>query len=444
MSTQSHTRQLLVNADIEGRGQGWVAIDGQRIAATGMGEAPEEWQRDARVTDLGGDLLMPGAIDVHVHFRDPGLTHKADFATESRAAVAGGVTSVVDMPNTVPQTTTVELLRQKAEMAAGKSVANYGFFIGATNDNLAELQAVDPSTVAGVKLFVGSSTGNMLVDDADALDHLFATVKMPISVHAEDEAVIARCKTEAIARYGSADKVPVAEHSNIRPVEACVRATERVLRLAERHGAHVHIAHLTTAREVEMVAEARRGGARVTCEVSPHHLTFCTDDYERLGTRIKMNPAVKSADDREALRKALAVGTIDMVATDHAPHLLKEKEGGALTAVSGAPMVQFSLPVVLSLFGPEVAAEKMSHRPAEVFGIRDRGRIEPGCYADLVRVRRLAEPHTVADAEVVSKCGWTPLAGTRLDYAVVTTWVNGRVYEPGAGPGSAMALEFSH
>jgi dihydroorotase len=422
---------------------GWLLVDGNFIIRRGTG-MPDAEIPDAEIVDGEGRTLMAGAIDVHVHFREPGLTHKADIASESRAAVAGGVTSFVDMPNTVPQTTTVAALDDKMERAARTSVANYGFFIGATNSNLDTLLSVDPTRVAGVKLFLGSSTGNMLVDSAGTLDALFSSVKLPISVHAEDEATIATQREMAVKLYG--EDLPIKAHTFIRPVEACVSATERAIDLAERHGAHLHIAHVTTADEVEMIRRARARGVNITCEVSPHHLLWCDEDYDRLGSRIKMNPSVKSRTDRDALRSAVADGTIDIIATDHAPHTVEEKQGTALTAMSGAPMVQFSLTTMLDMFGVETVNRTMCARPAEIFKIDRRGKMDVGCHADLVLVDMNA-PHVVTDSDVISRCGWTPINGLTVKSAVVATWVNGEcVYKDATITDShaAMALKFNH
>ena len=437
-------------ADVQDHRKGWLLIVGNFILCRGTGEPDHatlasiaEGQPIER-HDGRGRLALPGAIDVHVHFRDPGLTHKGDFATESRAAIAGGVTSVVDMPNTVPQTTSAEDLAAKNEIAAAKSVANYGFFIGATADNIDRLADIDPATIAGVKLFMGSSTGGMLVSDPTALERLFAVVRLPISIHAEDEAVIARCRAEATERYG--DEVPVAAHTDIRPVEACVAATRRAIDLAERHHAHAHIAHLTTGDEVDMIVAARRRGVNVTCEVSPHHLLWCSADYAAKGSRIKMNPSVKSAADRDRLRQAVTAGDIDIIATDHAPHLWAEKQGTALTAASGAPMVQFSLPAMLDLFGAATVCRMMCEAPARLFGIDRRGSLAPGNYADIVLIDRAA-PRTITDADVISRCGWTPMDGVTMRHRVAETWVNGQlVYSDGtfADHSAAMPLRFNH
>ena len=380
----------------------------------------EELNQADNIIDAEGALLFPGIIDAHVHFREPGITHKADIASESRAALAGGVTSFFDMPNTVPQTTTVEAWREKMERAKLSSVANYAFFPGLTEHNINEILNFDFSLIPGVKVFLGSSTGGMLVSDCRVLDTLFANVKAPIVVHAEDESVIAKARNETLKREGNDPHVRF--HSEIRPVEACVKATEHALELLSLHpSAHLHIAHLSTSEEVELVKKAKKQGLNVTCEVSPHHLLFSTDDYQRLGSRIKMNPSVKEPRHREALRQGVREGVIDIIATDHAPHLLSEKEGNALTAVSGAPMVQFSLAVALELFDSEIVLRTMCEGPARVFGVEGRGKIAPGYAPEMVLLNRIEQGYTITDSDVLSKCGWTPLNGRTLHHRVHRT-----------------------
>lgn len=422
-------RRLIHNADIvTGTGDrfaGYVIIDGETIAAVAPGKPDTALFENAEVTDARGRLLLPGAIDCHVHFREPGLTQKATIASESRAAVAGGVTSFIDMPNTVPQTTTSALADDKAAIAARDSVANYAFFIGATNDNIDELLSADYSRIAGVKLFMGSSTGNMLVDRQSALDELFSRVKARIVVHAEDEATV-RANAEAIrAEYG--DDAPVSLHTRLRSAEACYKASKAAADLARRTGARLHIAHISTARELELLTPGpTTADKQITAEVSPHHLLWTEDDYADRGARIKMNPAVKTAADRVALVEALRDGLIDIIATDHAPHRPADKEGSLFKAASGAPMVEFSLIAALSLFTPEVVAERMAAAPARLFAIDRRGSITPGNYADLVLVDPHS-PHTVKDSDVTSLCGWTPVDGLTFTHRVIKTWVNGNL-----------------
>lgn len=434
---------LLYNATVAGAPEGtpaYVYIDGDTIAAVGTGTPPSDMAAAAHErTDCNGDLLIPGAIDCHVHTRDPGLTYKGDIATETAAARAGGVTSIMDMPNTVPQTTAMASVRAKMERAAKVADTNYAFFIGAAGvSNLDELAHADYRIVPGIKLFMGSSTGNMLVDKDDDLRRLFdlaASLDVIIVVHAEDEALIAANRARISAIYGDTE-VPVRLHREIRPAEACLRATERAIALARQYGTRLHIAHVTTAAEADLLSDAPLSPAkRITAEVSPHHLLwFAEEDGDN--PRMKMNPAVKTAADREALRRAVTDGRIDIIATDHAPHLLAEKSGGALRAASGAPMVQFSVPAMLGLFGPTTVVHLMCHNPALLYGIRRRGDIAPGMYADIARIRRVA-PYTVHDTDVVSRCAWTPMAGRALSYRVIDTWLNGSRH------GKAMPLEFS-
>jgi len=416
--------QLIHNAEIvsgEGRPvrDGWILIDGERIAATGKGKLPVA----DMVIDAGGDLIMPGMIDTHVHFRDPGLTHKADIATESAAAVAGGVTSFIDMPNTQPPTVTLGAWRAKMTRAAEVSHANYAFYIGASNSNLdSELLRADYSQIPGVKLFLGSSTGNLLVDDEQALRRLFAEIKAPIAVHAEDNARIALHAAMAREIFGS-EPVPVEYHPVIRDARACLDATLTALRLAREGGARLHLLHVSTAAEARLLRDCKPDW--LTAETCIQYLLFSDADYEVHGPRIKCNPAIKASTDRSALRKALKDGVIDIVGSDHAPHLLSEKRGDALTAPSGMPNMQFQLPLLLDLYKPAEVARMTASRPAEIFGIEDRGVLRAGAFADIVRVGRRG--HTIADSDSLSRCGWTPAAGMTTGHSVVTTWVNGAI-----------------
>lgn len=424
---------------------GWVLVKDGMISMTGF--MPDDRMcgiAAENVVDGGGAWLMPGVIDCHVHFRDPGLTRKGDMSTESRAAVAGGVTSYMDMPNTVPQTTTSGEIEHKLSRASEVSLANHAFFIGATNDNLKELLKADYSIIPGVKLFLGSSTGNMLVDHARTLDAIFSEVEAVIAVHAEDETIIASNRDRVMRRYG--EDAPVELHTATRSAEACYRASCMAAERADHYGARLHLCHLSTARELSLLSAGCVSGKSITAEVSPHHLWWTDNDYATLGARIKMNPSIKTADDRQALRRGLADGKIDIVATDHAPHLLSEKAGGAFKAVSGAPMVQFSLPLMLEILPVDSVVEKMCHNPHLLYGIDRRGMLRPGFYADLVLVEE-CEPYVVEDSMVLSRCGWTPLAGAVLHHRVVSTWVNGHlVYDNGRIDDSrmGMALKFKH
>lgn len=403
---------------------GWLLVEGDTIHSLGSGEpAAAVVDAAAEKLDAAGAMLMPGAIDAHVHFREPGMTHKATIASESRAALAGGVTSYIEMPNTRPATVSRAAWEEKCAIAEASSAANYAFMLGATADNLDELRRADFTRVAAVKVFMGSSTGNMLLDADDALRAVFADQPGRVVVHAEDQTVIDRLT----ARYSPLpDPADMAWHTRLRPNECCVRATERALEMAARYGTRLHVAHVTTREECALFDPAPSpAGRRVTAEVSPHHLTRCADDYAALGARIKMNPAVKSAADRDALRLALAEGRLDIVATDHAPHLLSEKRGDVFHAVSGAPLVQFSLPLMLSLYDPSTVVRRMANAPAELFGIDRRGFLRPGFYADLVLVETLPEPRVLSDADVLSPCGWTPAAGLAVRHRVVRTIANG-------------------
>lgn len=442
---------LLYNALIVNEGKsavGYVAIDGEFIVAVGEGNPPADIAVECREKiDLHGAMLLPGVIDDQVHFRDPGLTHKADLSTESRAAVAGGVTSYMDMPNTKPPTVTIDAVDDKLRHASEVSVANYSFFIGATNDNVAQLVECDYSRVPGVKLFLGSSTGNMLVDEEETLIRIFRDVPALVAIHSEDEATIRANRDRYVAELG--EDVPVGYHPLIRSREACVVSTRRAMDRARRYGTRLHVLHVSTAEEVEMFSQKPLTEKLITAEVCVHHLWYTDADYATLGTRVKMNPAIKTEADREALRRGLRDGRIDIVATDHAPHLLSEKEGNALTAASGAPMVQFSLPVMLELadkgvFTTELVVEKMCHAPAELYRIDRRGYIRQGYYADLVVVSP-DTPYTVTDDMVLSRCGWTPLSGTQLHNKVMMTYVNGRcVYAGGVIDDSARGRELRY
>lgn len=396
-----------------------------------------------QIVDATGCFVLPGVIDAHVHFRDPGLTQKTDMATESRAAAYGGVTSYFDMPNTKPQTTTVEALEAKYADAARKSHVNYAFFIGATNDNIDAVSAVDPHRVPGIKLFMGSSTGNMLVDRRDVLRRLFAESRLPIMAHCEDTAIINRNMAEAKRKYG--DDPSVGHHPEIRSEEACWESTRLAVELAEESGARLHVAHLTTARELQLFGR----NPRITAEAVIAHLFFSSDDYATLGTRIKCNPAIKTPGDRDALRRALSDGRIATVGTDHAPHLLADKEGGCARAASGMPMVQFSLVAMLELVDKGVLTierlvELMAHGPARLFEVAGRGFLRKGYKADVVVVRPGA-PWTVTRDCIQSKCGWSPMEGHTFGWQVRTTVCNGRViYNNGAFDADSRgeALEF--
>lgn len=424
-------KTLITNAEIvnEGRRYGGSIIieDGRIIEITDKPLQPDASVHET--IDASGCLVMPGVIDSHVHFREPGLTAKADIATESRAAAAGGVTTYFDMPNTVPQTTTPAALEEKFRLAAEKSRVNYSFFFGATNDNLPLIDRLDATRIPGVKLFMGSSTGNMLVDRQEALERIFSTVRMPVMAHCEDTAIINR-NMEEVRR--SDPRFPdVALHPLIRSAEACYESTSLAVSLARRYGTRLHVAHLTTARELELFAP---GDPKITAEATVGHLFFTDADYARLGARIKVNPAVKTAADRDALHRALLDGRITTIGTDHAPHLPEQKEGGCDTAASGMPMIQFSLVTMLELVDEGVLpvermVELMCHAPARLFGVRDRGFLRPGCWADIVIVSPRG-PWTVTPELIESRCGWSPMEGHRYRWRVERTLCNGRtVYD---------------
>ena len=401
-----------------------VVVDGDTITDIIEGTETPRGDYD-NIVDATGCFVMPGVIDCHVHFRDPGLTEKADMETESRAAAYGGVTTYFDMPNTKPQTTTLEALDAKMNDARNKSHVNYGFFIGATNDNIDCVTAIDPHLVPGIKLFMGSSTGNMLVDRQDVLHELFEKAKLPIMAHCEDTDIINRNMKRAQELYGDD---PAVEHNpEIRSEEACYESTKRAVALAEETGARLHVAHLTTERELQLFGTL----PRITAEAVIAHLVFTQDDYARLGTRIKCNPAIKTATDRDALRHALTDGRITTIGTDHAPHLLKDKEGGCARAASGMPMVQFSLVTMLELVDEGVLSmerlvELMAHNPAKLFEVSKRGFVRKGYKADLVIVRPDA-PWTVTKETIQSKCGWSPMEGHTYQWQVRTTMCNGHI-----------------
>lgn len=380
-----------------------------------------------RVIDATGKWLLPGVIDDQVHFREPGLTHKADINTESMAAVAGGVTSFMEMPNTKPPTITRDALDWKFARAAQTSLANYSFYIGATNENIEEVLRADYRRVCGVKVFMGSSTGNMLVDNADALSRIFSEAPALIAVHCEKEEIIKANKQKYIEEFG--ENLPVTFHPLIRSAEACYASSSQAVELAQRYNARLHLLHLSTAKELTLLSDGPVEEKRITGEVCVHHLFFDDRDYAEYGNLIKWNPAIKTAADREALMQATVSGRIDVVATDHAPHLLAEKEGSCLEAASGGPLVQHSLQVMLekSLQGVipvETVVERMCHAPAKLFGIERRGFIRPGYYADMVLVDP-QQPYTVTPENVLTKCCWSPFMNHTFPVTIDTTFVNG-------------------
>ncbi len=425
--------QLIKNATIVNEGRtfiGSVLIEGERIKTVFEENETIEIGKSFTEIDATGLLLIPGLIDDQVHFRDPGLTHKGDLFTESRAAVAGGVTSFMDMPNTRPQATTIEILEEKYALAAEKSLANYSFLMGVTNDNIDELKKVDARTVAGVKMFMGSSTGNMLVDNELTLNRVFAEVPMLIVTHCEDETTIQKNIAHYKALLG--EEIPIEYHPLIRSAEACYKSSAHAVELATKYNSRLHVFHLSTEKEMSLFKNDKPlKEKRITAEVCVHYLWFSDVDYAEYGNRIKWNPAIKTESDRQALIDAVNNNLIDVVATDHAPHLWSEKEGSCLKAASGGPMVQHSLVAMLQMvkqgiFSLEKVVEKMCHATAELFRIEDRGFIRPGYYADLVLVD-LNRPWTVSQDNILYKCGWSPFEGTKFDASVLQTWVNGKV-----------------
>lgn len=412
---------------------GSVVIANEVIAEVLTGnESPA--QPCEEVIDAQGQYLLPGVIDDHVHFRDPGLTHKADMHTESTAAAAGGVTSFMDMPNTTPQTTTVEALENKFADAATKSVINYSFYFGATNNNADVLPTLDKQRVCGVKLFMGASTGNMLVDRMEVLRKVFANSPILIATHCEEQSIISANTAAYKAKYG--EEIDIAFHPQIRSAEACLHSSALAIQLAKETNARLHILHISTADELKLLEDKPLEEKRITAEACVSHLYFCDRDYATLGARIKCNPAIKTEEDRNALRRALGTNVIDVVGTDHAPHLLKEKNGGALKAVSGMPMIQFSLVAMMELVHQgvlcmEQLVQKMCHAPASLYQIDKRGYIRPGYQADLV----LVDPNTtwtVTPDCIQSKCGWSPMEGQCFHARVTKTFVNGHlVYTDG-------------
>lgn len=417
-------KTLIKNAKIVNEGEvrnGAILIEDDIIADIYIGVCPDV-QCNEQI-DADGCFVLPGVIDDHVHFREPGLTAKADIETESRAAAAGGVTSYFDMPNTIPQTTTIEALNSKFAIAAGKSMVNYSFFIGATNNNLDELLSVDSHTVPGVKLFMGSSTGNMLVDGDDCLDQIFSSVNLPIMAHCEDTSIINANMAAAKEKYGSDPDVKY--HPMIRDERACFESTSKAVRMAEKYGARLHVAHISTRRELELFSP----GSRITAEAVVGHLFFDETCYAKLGTKIKVNPAIKTKNDRDALQKALASGLVSVVGTDHAPHLMADKQGGCAKAASGMPIVQYALPLMLELVDGGVVTiqqlvQLMCHNPARIFEIRKRGFIRKGYKADITIVRP-DSPWEVRKENIISKCGWSPLEGHVFRWKVERTICNG-------------------
>ncbi|MEN2490073.1 dihydroorotase [Flavobacterium sp. B11] len=424
-------RILIKNAKIVNEGtifEGDVLIENDLIVE--IADSISLKTSDCIVIDAEGNYLMPGAIDDQVHFREPGLTHKGDIESESRAAVAGGITSFIEQPNTVPNAVTQEILEDKYQIASKKSFANYSFMMGATNDNLEEVLKTNPKNVAGIKIFLGSSTGNMLVDNEAVLEKIFSSTPMLIAVHCEDETTIKNNLATFKEQYG--DDVPVTAHNLIRSAEACYISSSKAVALAKRTGARLHIFHLSTAKEMELFTnKIPLEDKKITAEVCVHHLWFTDEDYKTKGNFIKWNPAVKTAEDRAELWKALNDGRIDVIATDHAPHTKEEKQQSYLNAPSGGPLVQHAVVAMFEAhhqgkISVEKIVEKMCHNPAKIFKIEKRGFIREGYHADLVIVNP-SLPWSVKPENILYKCGWSPFEGYTFKSRITHTFVNGEL-----------------
>ena len=422
-----------------------VLVRGDRIEKIAASiSAPE----GGDIIDAQGSFLMPGMIDDQVHFREPGLTAKGDLATESAAAVAGGITSFMDMPNVDPLTVTREELAAKYRRAEGRCSGNYGFYLGATNSNIEEIKALEVGEACGIKVFMGASTGDMLVDDHDALELIFEHAPVIVDTHCEDSPMIWANEATAKEQYG--DDVPLSEHPKIRSAEACLKSSRLATELARRHDALLHVLHLTTAIEMDLFSPAHRSEKRITAEVCVHHLWFDESRYEELGTKIKCNPAIKRAEDRKALIQALNDGRIDIIATDHAPHTADEKDNPYFKAPAGLPLVQHAVQVLFDLaargsISHELLVDRACHAPADIFGVGERGYVREGYFADLV----IVDPQnsaTVRPADVLYKCGWSPFEGHTFSSTIDTTIVNGEVVWQGGRLTGAIAgkrLDFS-
>lgn len=407
-----------------------ILIENDRISCISDRLSEEAWE-NAEITDATGLFVIPGVIDDQVHFREPGLTHKGDIAEGSRAAAAGGVTSFMDMPNVVPPTTTLKRLEEKQEIARRNSAVNYSFYLGATSDNMDEIRNIDPHTTCGLKVFMGSSTGNMLVDKLESLEKIFSESPVLIATHCEDTPIINRNLALYKEQYG--DDIPAGYHPLIRSREACYKSSSLAAALARKHNSRLHILHLSTAEEIALLDTGSRKNKKITGEVCVHHLWFNDSAYLKKGNLVKWNPAIKTEKDRQALIQALNENRIDVIATDHAPHTLAEKSGPYTKAASGGPMVQHSLTVMLQLMEQgeirlENIVDKMCHAPAELFRIKDRGYLREGYKADICLFGK--RPWQVTKENILYRCGWSPLEGMTFDYKIQTTFVNGhKVYE---------------
>lgn len=424
-------RILIKNAKIVNEGvifEGDVLIENDLIVE--IADSISAKSSQCKIIDAEGNYLIPGAIDDQVHFREPGLTHKGDIESESKAAIAGGITSFIEQPNTIPNAITQEILEQKYELAVQNSYANYSFMMGGTNENLEEILKTNPRNVAGLKLFLGSSTGDMLVDSSESLEKIFSSTKLLIAVHSEDEDTVKSNLEKFKLQYG--DDIPVECHPLIRSVEACYKSTERIVKLAKKTGARLHVFHLSTAKELEFFTnKIPLQDKMITAEVCIHHLWFSDEDYKTKGNLIKWNPAIKSVDDRKALWTALLDDRIDVIATDHAPHTLEEKNQSYLKAPSGGPLVQHAVVAMFEAhhegkISVEKIVEKMCHNPAKIFKIEKRGFIREGYYADLVIVNA-GLPWSVKKENIIAKCGWSPFEGYTFKSRITHTFVNGQL-----------------
>lgn len=442
------TDWLITNAELVNEGRRFHADLRVRNGRIERIEPQLAAQPDERVFDAKGRWLLPGIIDDQVHFREPGLTHKADIQSESRACAAGGITSFMEMPNTKPPATDRAALEAKYTRAADVSRVNYAFYFGATNDNIEEIRRLDPKAAPGIKVFMGASTGNMLVDNPDTLDAIFRDAPVPLITHCEDTPMILVNEEQARARWG--DDIPMEQHPLIRSREACMKSTLLATSLARKHGTRLHVLHISTAEECALFEPGAVAGKRITAETCVHFLHFCDADYARLGALIKCNPAIKAASDREAITRALAEGRIDVLATDHAPHLVTEKSAKYPRSPSGLPLVQYALQCALErVFDGALTLERVveatTHAPATLFNVKERGYLREGFHADLVLVDP-HKPHTVTAAEVLSKCAWTPFEGFTFRSSIAATFVNGRLAWHEGKLGDAvrgMRLEFA-
>jgi dihydroorotase len=429
-------RTWIHNANIVNEGRvfnGSLVIDGSRIEQVLLDVSEKPFQPCDNIIDADGAYLLPGIIDEHVHFREPGLTRKADIRFESMAAVAGGVTSIMDMPNTLPPTVTLDTLEQKRALMADRCLTNYACYFGATNDNTHLLSQLDRHHVCGIKVFMGASTGNMLVNSEDALRDIFSVQDMLVATHCESQSVI-NANLERYRPMMDDDDLPISYHDRIRSPEACLRSTTLAIRLAMELHTHLHILHVSTIAELRYFNSLELSKKNITAEACTGYLLFSSADLKKKGSMIKVNPALKPNSNCDALRHAVVKGKIDTIATDHAPHLFREKLGGALKAASGMPIIQFSLISLLELVSKEIftlplLVEKMCHAPALLYKIKDRGFIRPGYKADLVLVKD-DNLHIISNTEVLSKCRWTPLNGDKVHWKVMKTFVNGKeVYD---------------